>query len=170
MWLERLQDTNTPAATRCVGLLIVLHGLLPKEVCDLRLRDVRMRSRTLWLRRSRIAIPLDPITCGAIKTYIAERRRTRNPHLFVSEQSWRSDAPVSGVFVHDRLLHVGIPGATIARQNLIRDVLDRENPVVAARVLRLSIQRINVYLRLLGKDKALQPRMLRGASQDRLAI
>jgi site-specific recombinase XerC len=169
-WLRRLQATDTPAATRCVGLLTVLHGLLPAEIRLLRLGDPRTRSRTLWLRRSRSSIPLDPITAAALAAYIAERRRTRNPYLFVSDYSWRLDSPVSRSFVSNRLQEVGISGTTVARQNLIRDVLDRENPVIAARVLRLSIQRIHVYLRLFGKEKTLQVRIPRAASQDRLAI
>jgi site-specific recombinase XerC len=170
VWLARLQDAEAPAVTRAVGLLIVLHGLWPAEVSDLRLGDLRVRTRSLWLRRSRTSVPLDPITAAALDAYLAERKRTRNSHFFVSEYSWRLDRPVSNSFIRDRLLQVGVPGAIIARQSLIRDVLDRENPVVAARVLRLSIQRIHVYLRLFGKDKALQPRFVRAASQDRLAF
>lgn len=168
-WLDVLGNPQTDASVRAVGLLVVLHGLTLGELAALHLGDFKPRARLLHLTRRRLTLPVDPLTHDALVAYLRVRPSAPgNSYLFVTTKTEKSGRPASQCFFQERLRRLAIPRSLAPRHALIRDVLAREEPVVAARLFGLSTTHVHRYLCLLGGEKLLRVRSVTDRIQDSL--
>lgn len=144
-WLDALTTATTDAAARVVGLLVLLHGLSVIEIRSLHARDYDGRHGTLRVRRRRLTIELDPITRDAVRSYLATRHVTRNPHLLVTTKTRTSRRAANAGFVQLRLRSLGMRSRDV-RHHLIQLLATEHGTVIAAQYFRMSVEQISRHL------------------------
>jgi len=101
---EAVTAAATPAARLALALAAV-HAARPKVIRELRLDDVDLGNRRLFIAGQ--ARPLDELTHRALTDWLDYRRsrwpNTANPHLIVSQQSALETGPVSRVWITNAL-------------------------------------------------------------------
>lgn len=144
-WLAVLNNEQTSAIQRLVGLLVAFHGLTPKELRGLWVRDADLRRRALRLRSRRLTIDLDPLTFDALKAYVAARPAAANRHLFVTSKTRLSLTAASSGFIMQHLCALGIRSRS-TRQHLIRAFASQQGTLVAAQYFRVSTNQISKHM------------------------
>jgi integrase len=140
-----MADQSVDACGRAIAALVVLHGLSPKEVGDLRVRDYGRRKRVLRVARRSLVLDLDPVTAEAIDAYVRARPVSAlNSFLFVSHRTRLGDEPVSNGFVRARLRPLGIDSRA-TRQRLMRMLAVDDGTVIAARYFRTDARVVDSH-------------------------
>jgi type 1 fimbriae regulatory protein FimB len=93
--LKASKETRHPERDYCLALLMVRHGLRASEACQLKLSDIHLTQKNLYVERQKNGISTThPLFNGEVKTirdWLAKRARMINGHsdpgtLFISER------------------------------------------------------------------------------------
>lgn len=164
-----ISDTRIDPLPRFIGALVALHGLTTAEIVALRVGDYEPRTRRMRLQRRGITLPLDPVTHAALAEYLGTRHEARdNPFLFVTNRTRKDGRPATDGFVGHQLNRLGIRRPYAFRMTLLRDVLLRENSVVAQRLFGMSRRQIDRHLCRVGAEKLWQFQLVGERVQDSL--
>ncbi len=145
--LDRWTRDDLDPRERVVGLLSLLHAASGAELRHLTIDDIDLDAGSLRLGRRPHRVPLDPLTCDALRALLQQRAHlaTSNRHLLLTYRTRLHHGPVSIAFPASVLAKLGRT-PKVLRQTRLADLASRTDPRVAAAALGLTREAALHYL------------------------
>lgn len=154
-----LIDRATGAADRLAVALVAIHAVGQRELTRILVDDLSVsRSRLLIRRRHGLrVIHLDEVTVSLLNLWLHERHRrwsaTRNPHLFISQQTAAETGPVDAFYLWRIFEPLGINLTQLRRDRIVDEARATVDPVHLMRVFGITADTALTYIYAAHPDK-----------------